>query len=81
MLKIFRVQDPDYSRSASHPILQMAAGESGSEDCRTLVSIQRVAALNSFNVQRSPKLQCNSIFPTSRRFCTNERVDSYIGVM
>ena len=51
----------------------MAAGESGSEDCRTLVSIQRVAALNSFNVQRSPKLQCNSIFPTSRRFCTNER--------
>ena len=51
----------------------------GSEDCRTLVLIQRVTLLYSFNVQLSPILRCSLTFLTPLRFRTNKLVDFYIG--
>ena len=48
----------------------------GSEDCRTLVLIQRVTLLYSFNVQLSPILRCSLItFLTPLHFRTNKLVD------
>ena len=47
----------------------------GSEDCRTLVLIQKVTLLYSFNVQLSPILRCSLTFLTPLRFRTNKLVD------
>ena len=47
----------------------------GSEDCRTLVLIQRVTLLYSFNVQLSPILKCSLTFPTPLHFRTNKLAD------
>ena len=47
----------------------------GSEDCRTLVLIQKVTLLYSFNVQLSPILRCSLTFLTPLHFRTNKLVD------
>ena len=47
----------------------------GSEDCRTLVLIQKVTLLYSFNEQLSPILRCSLTFLTPLHFRTNKLVD------
>ena len=51
----------------------------GSEDCRTLVLIQRVTLLYSFNVQLSPILKCSLTFPTPLHFSYKQAGRFYIG--